>query len=126
MRAHEYAIQDDTGSSTILQAYVDSDGNLHVGSGTLDELDPGGTGAINIYARGTLIVGNPCTYKDPASAGTSTAKCSFATKEGRRVLSYEIAAASPGDTPHTGELVQLPDLGLIVEPAIYVGKFTRN
>ena len=126
VRAHEYAIQDDTGSSTILQAYLDGDGNLNVGSGTLDELDPSGSGAINIYARGTLIVGNSCTYKDPSSAGTSTAKCSFATKEGRRVLTYEIAGASPGDAPHTGELVQLPDLGLIVEPAIYVGKFTRN
>lgn len=126
VREHEYAVRDDTGAATILQAYVDGDGNLHVGSGTLDELDPSGKGAINIYARGTLIVGDTCTYKDPSSAGTSTATCSFSTKEGQRVLSWEIAPSHAGDSPDHGELVHLPDLGLIVEPAIYLGKFTKQ
>ena len=126
VREHEYAVRDDTGAATILQAYVDTDGNLHVGSGTLDELDPSGKGAINIYARGTLIVGDTCTYKDPSSAGTSAAKCSFSTKEEQRVLSYEIAASHAGDSPDRGELVHLPALGLIVEPAIYVAKFTKQ
>ena len=126
VREHEYAVRDDTGAATILQAYVDGDGNLHVGSGTLDELDPSGKGAINIYARGTLIVGETCMYKDPSSAGTSAANCRFSTKEGQRVLSYEIAASRAGDSPDHGELVHLPALGLIVEPAIYLGKFTKQ
>ncbi len=125
VRDHEYAIADDTGAATVFQAYVDADRNLHVGSGTLDQLDASGKGAINIYAGGTLIVGDTCTYKDPSSAGSSTATCSFSSKEGQRVLSYEIAS-STGGAPRTRELVQLPDLGLIVEPAIYLGKFTRN
>ncbi len=123
---HEYGLRDDTGAATILQAYVDGDGNLHVGSGTLDEFDPGGKGAINIYARGTLIVGDTCTYKDPSSAGTNAAKCSFSTKEGQRVLSWEIASSRAGGSPDRGELVHLPALGLIVEPAIYLGKFTKQ
>lgn len=126
VRPHEYAITDDTGAATVLQAYVDADGNLHVGSGTLDELDASGKGAINIYAAGTLIVGDTCTYKDPSSAGSTTAKCSFSTKEGQRVLTYELPGTQPGDEPRTRELVHLPDLGLIVEPAIYLGKFTHT
>ncbi len=126
VREHEYAIRDDTGAATILQVYVDADKNLHVGSGTLDELDASAKGAINIYARGTLIVGDPCTYKDPSSAGTSAAKCSFSSKEGQRVLTYEIPSSQPGGSPRGGELVHLPGLGLIVEPAIYLAKFTKQ
>ena len=126
VRAHEYAITAETGTATVLQAYVDADGKLHVGSGTIDELDASGKGAINIYAGGTLIVGDTCTYKDPSSAGSSSSKCGFSSKEGQRVLMYELASAQPGGSPRTRELVDLPDLGLIVEPAIYVGKFTRN
>ena len=126
VRDHEYAIKDESGAATVLQAYVDAEGKLHVGSGTLDELGASGKGAINIYAGGTLIVGDTCTYKDPSSAGSSIAKCSFSSKEGQRVLTYELAGTQPGDAPRTRELVHLPDLGLIVEPAIYLGTFTRT
>ena len=52
--------------------------------------------------------------------------CSFSSKEGQRVLTYQIAANQPGGSPRTRDLVHLPDLGLIVEPAIYLGKFTRT
>jgi hypothetical protein len=123
---HGYGITQADGGTVNLDAYVDDDGALHVGVGTLGAVGPDRTGTIEVWPHDKLKIGTgTCTWAPFISGKKITAKCGYRTGGGRTVLVYR-----EPDTFHRGKtrlagLVLVPKAGLLVDPGLVPLVYTR-
>jgi hypothetical protein len=124
--AHGFDITQSDGATIGIDAYVDDDGALHVGVGTVGVVGADRTGTVRLFAFDRLKVGDgTCTYVPNGSGRTTTADCAWRTGGGRTVLVYRAPDRfHEGRTERRG-LVLVPDSGLLVDPGLVPLVYTR-
>ena len=86
---HGFEIGDPGGGANVLQAYVDSIGKLHIGVGSLGELDSDRTGVVDIFAEPSLTVNKDgCERANPNGTGMVAVACTWVTADGQQVLQF--------------------------------------
>ena len=129
IRDHSIELDQSDGSGTTYDAYLDHAGKLHVGAGTIGELTAERKGDVNISTTTLVLhVRSTCTVADttadnPASQPTP---CQFTTRDGEPVLTATLP--NPFDKTKTKEYVLVYDaqVGLVVDPTIFVSSYTRS
>ena len=117
---HGFEIGDPGGGANVLQAYIDSSGKLHIGVGSLGELDDDRTGVVDIFAESSLTVKKDgCERANPNGSGMVPVVCKWLTEDGQQVLQFTDAL---GDTQ---SLVWVPGQNLLVDPTIFVSAFAK-
>ena len=117
---HGFQIANTDGSSSVLQAYLDGAGKLHVGVGTLSELADDRTGAVDVFAESSLTVKtDSCEREDSGSSVTKPVSCEWVTENGQQVLQFTNAL---GDTD---ELIWVPGRNLVADPTIFVSTYSK-
>jgi len=117
---HGFQIANTDGSSSVLQAYLDGAGKLHVGVGTLSELADDRTGTVDVFAESSLTVKqDSCEREDSGSSATNPVSCKWVTENGQQVLRFTNAL---GDTD---ELIWVPGRNLVADPTIFVSTYSK-
>jgi hypothetical protein len=119
---YQYILRSSNGVGSIFDAYVDKDGRLHVGIGTVSPFGPGQKGSIKLFASGTLNVdGGTCTMQSFSnSKDRKPVTCRWSKEDGKDVLEFDNGFNG------TDKVVILPDEGLAVSPNIYVAAFDKK
>jgi hypothetical protein len=117
---YQYILRDSNGAGSVFAAYVDKNGKLHVGLGTVSAFGPGHKGTVKLFAEGDLTVdGDTCAQASFSSDKPKAVTCHWTTEQGLDVLVYE-------GSFDTEKLIALPDEGLVASPDVYVAVFTKQ
>jgi hypothetical protein len=124
---HGYGITDSEGGTVHFGAYVDDDGALHVGVGTVGAVAANRTGTVELWLHDTLKIGTgTCTWAPFVTGKKLTAKCAYRTGGGRTVLVFRAPDEfAKGKTELRG-LVLVPDARLLVDPGLVPLVYTRS
>jgi hypothetical protein len=125
--AHGYDITQADRSTISIDAYIDDDGALHVGSGTIGTVTADRTGTVTMFAGDRLKIGtDTCTYVPGIKGRTVTAPCSYRTAKGRTVLVFQKPDTFHPKKNETRGLVLVPDARLLVDPGLVPLVYTRS
>jgi hypothetical protein len=123
----KYTLGQPDGSGDNFDAWVDSNGKLHLGLGTVAFLGPNRSGTAQVGLNEKLTVeGNRCDDKSEFKDASISAPCHFVNKGGQVVLVYK----ARDDFDHTKTtdqgLVYFADSGLLVSPELVPSMFTKQ